>query len=115
NNLRGDITLHYHSIEKGLSNANMRLGFGKKAFNNLFNAMDEYLKLGYPTSDERFQQACSVLKAYVDFHKAKNFDIQPVQSKIETYMPYLQANNESLGGVTEIPLELIPKYSELNF
>ncbi|MGF3194963.1 hypothetical protein [Facklamia sp. P13055] len=43
-NLRSKITFHYHSIEKGLSNANFRAGFGKYAFKELFFAMDLFLK-----------------------------------------------------------------------
>lgn len=114
-NLRSKITFHYHSIEKGLSNANLRLGFGNRAFTELFKVMDIYLEKGYPIEDIRFQQAISVIRAYLDLHESKNFNVEYVQESYNKYKHHLQKNYSSVGGYHEINVGEIPNFSELNF
>ena len=115
NNLRSKITFHYHSIEKGLSNPNLRLGFGKNAFDGLFFAMDKYLEKRYSTDDKRFQQAISVILEYINVHKDNNFPIEWVTSKYNEYEKYLIEEFSTVGGSGSVKLDEIPNYGELNF
>lgn len=97
-NLRSKITFHYHAIEKGLSNSNLRLGFGERAFTELFWAMDKYLESGYSTDDYRFQSAMSVIESYVYFHKNENYSVTWIENKMDSYSKYLKKDNLEIGG-----------------
>lgn len=114
-NLRSKITFHYHAIEKGLSNANLRLGFGERAFNQLFWAMDEYINKGYPSNDSRFQQAISVIDSYVELHKKENFDVSLVERKQLEYKNYNNGCHDLSGGYIEMNRSNLPKFSSLSF
>lgn len=87
--LRAMITLHYHSIEKGLSNYKIRVLFGQKALKNLFYVMDTYIKEGYPSDDERFTSAINALSAYVDYHKKNEKKVAEVEKKLKEYKMYV--------------------------
>lgn len=115
NNLRSKITFHYHSIEKGLSNINFRYGFGKNAFNGLFIAMDKFIANEFDTEDRRFQQAITVIKAYVDVHNEANYDVQEIEKKLEEFLPYYVEANLRLGGSDTIYKENLPNFKEANF
>lgn len=114
-NLRAKITFHYHAIEKGLSNANLRLGFGESAFKELFWAMDKFIEKEYSTTDYRFQSAISVIKSYVDFHRKKNHPVEEVESRLIAYSRYFLQENEGSGGYLTIEKAQLPKFDELCF
>lgn len=114
-NLRSKITFHYHSIEKGLSNANFRLGFGKKAFDQLFLAMDKFLELGYPATDTRFQQAISVIEEYVILHRKNNFDAIEAENKLSEYKELLLEENCGIGGYSVVKREELPNFNSTSF
>lgn len=114
-NLRSKITFHYHAIEKGLSNANLRLGFGKRAFNELFWAMDEYIKKGYPTDDYRFQSAISVIDSYIKLHKSKDFSIDWIEKHMIKYSEYLMKENKETGGINTLKSYELPEFDKLGF
>lgn len=115
NNLKAAIALSYHSIEKGLSQPNVRLGFGQSAFKRLFRAMDNYLEYGYPTEDSRFQQGISVVVEYVKYHEANNYYTDWVSQKLVKYLPYFNSNYEGVGGYGVISQDELPDYSSLSF
>ncbi|MFW5445852.1 nitroreductase family protein [Aerococcus urinaeequi] len=114
-NLRSKITFHYHSIEKGLSNSNFRAGFGEKAFKELFNALNLYLKMGYSVDDDRFQQALATINAYIMAHKELDFSVSEVQTRFNKYSQYLKKQNDGVAGFGKIKIEELPNYSQLNF
>ena len=115
-NLRAKMTFFYHSLEKGLSNVNLRYGFGERAFTELFKTMDLFIEKGYDTKDSRFQQALSVVKAYVDLHEKDGQDYPEVvknnYEKIEKYKDETIYND---GGYGTYNFKEAPKYSEMNF
>ncbi|WP_208558881.1 nitroreductase family protein [Marinilactibacillus kalidii] len=115
NNLRSKITFHYHAIEKGLSNADIRLGFGKAAFEQLFFSMDKFIEMGYSTEDERFQTAISVIHKYVDMHKKYNHEVNSVEDKLRQYSKYLLKDNMDLGGYLSFTKDKLPEFSSLTF
>lgn len=115
NNLRSKITFHYHSIEKGLSNANFRYGFGKNAFTQLFTELDKYIELNYDKNDHRFQQAISVIKKYIDFHDNSDVNIDWIKNKFEEYSNYLLTSYYNDGGFERATESSLPEFSDLNF
>lgn len=115
NNLRAKMTLHYHSIEKGLTNQEVRLGFGKFALERLFEALDKFIELGFPTTDNRFQQSIAVLLAYVDFHHERGFPLEWVESKLKDYLAYFDKEFTDVGGYGERVMNEIPDYGNSNF
>lgn len=114
-NLRAKITFHYHAIEKGLSNANLRLGFGERAFKELFWAMDEYISKSYSIDDYRFQSAISVIISYVKLHKSHNFYVDWVEEYMAKYSKYLSQGNEELGGYKLLSSYELPQFDKLGF
>lgn len=114
-NLRSKITFHYHSIEKGLSNAHLRLGFGEKAFRELFFAMDKYLELGYPTNDYRFQSAISAIYSYIKLHKENDFSVDQVENKFYEYAPLLIDEYMNDSGYFKFQKDDLLDYEDENF
>lgn len=92
-NLRSKISFHAHAIEKGLSNNSVRLGFGKSAFENLFFALDEYLKNEYDFKDLRFQQALKVIYDYIIYHQQHDYEISWIENKFEESYSHLFNHN----------------------
>lgn len=114
-NLRAKLTFHYHSIEKGLSNANIRLGFGAKAFEQLFFALNKYIDQGYPLNDIRFQTALSVIHEYIKFHHNHNFPVLTVESRFEPIQSLMSQKESMIGGYFQFTLKDIKPFSEMNF
>lgn len=114
-NTRAKITFHYHSIEKGLSNANIRLGFGKRAFTQLFYTMDIFLEKGYPTTDTRFQQALSVINAYIKYHDDHEYEVSEIKERVQKYRKYELTQFTNVGGASVIKKEELPDFKKINF
>lgn len=114
-NLRSKITFHYHAIEKGLSNSNLRLGFGERAFNELFWALDEYVTKGYRTDDFRFQSALSVINSYIKLHESKKFSVNWIEEQMMKYSKYLIQENKEIGGYKTINSNELPQFNKLGF
>src|SRR5690625_1912739 len=53
------LTKEYHSIEKGLSYDNLRLGFGKQVLENTIGLMKQYRKQNFPLESHVYQTALS--------------------------------------------------------
>lgn len=99
--LEARITKAYHSIEKGLSYNNIRLGFGKKALNELLDLMVLYKKNNYPLDSECYRTALSNLEEYIDLHEQNNFDIANLKNE---FIELGGISNKS-GGVKQIKKE----------
>lgn len=67
-NLFARLTFHTHALEKGLSNSNLRKGFGQHAIKSLMEVMVEYKNAEYPLEEERFLSSLIVLKKYCRTH-----------------------------------------------
>lgn len=112
-NLRARITLYYHQIEKGLSNKNIRLGFGKKALDNLFSCIEEFKKYDKYYEDSRYKTAASVLKKYIEYHESNSYDVNEVKERYEKIIENIPADD--MGGIYEINKEEILSYKESSF
>lgn len=83
-NIESKIIFHSHSIEKGLSNIDFRIGFGKRAITNLIDYMDmatriadfnhEYLLIGIET-----------LKSYINKHNNTDIETNWIENKLINY------------------------------
>lgn len=88
-NLRGKITLHYHSLEKGLSHIDLRYGFGERALKNLFHVLNEYESNNFPKDDSRYLSAINALVSYVELHEENNFDVGWVKEELNSHLKYI--------------------------
>ena len=77
-----------HMIEKGMSLSEPRKGFGQQKIAVLFEMMDQYLKMGYPSDGMPFQDAIIVLNAYVDMQKGLGYENAAMVEKLKTYDTY---------------------------
>ena len=77
-----------HMIEKGMSLSEPRKGFGQQKIAVLFEMMDQYLKMGYPSDGIPFQDAIIVLNAYVDMQKGLGYENAAMVEKLKTYDTY---------------------------
>lgn len=95
--LEAKLTLHYHSIEKGLTNREFRYGFGKRAITELTYSLDLYIKNGFPLNNQRVISSIRVLENYVNVHKenSSNVNIDFVEKKLRYYKNMLLDNNVS--------------------
>lgn len=74
--LKGKIIERYHSIEKGLTMPEFRLGFGINQLNNLINDCLKYI-YQYGIDDDQLKHALSVVLEYEFVHNNNNFKINP--------------------------------------
>jgi len=72
---RARLMYHTHAIEKGLSHADFRGGFGKGAIQKLANEMQSWLAAAHPTEDQFFKAAASVMHVYFERHKALGVEV----------------------------------------
>jgi len=64
----------YHTIEKGLTMPEVRLGFGKKNLISLIELNNRYIRL-YGNKDTQIQHSVAVVLEYKVFHKKKGYEI----------------------------------------
>lgn len=84
NQLEARLTKEYHSIEKGLSYKNLRLGFGKKVLQNVIDLMIEYRTNSFPLDSHVYQTALSNLRQYIEVHEEQNYDVSELKDVIKT-------------------------------
>ncbi len=77
----GNIGYWYHAIEKGLINNPLRYRFGKEKISRLIYYINNWIKLGYNTTNSQFVAACSVLLKYCQLHKDNHIEINDIISK----------------------------------
>jgi nitroreductase len=83
------ITIHYHSIEKGLSLKSPRPGFGKVAIKNLLDHIDRYIKKYGPAP--HLSAPLNALKAYTAFNKQHGIVNQSLDANIQALERELNA------------------------
>lgn len=78
--LRALITIHYHSIEKGLSLAKPRPGFGVLAINTLIEHLQRYLDTYGPA--EHLSVPIFALEQYIEFNKRHGLDMSALIARV---------------------------------
>lgn len=105
NRLLGEILRNTHSIEKGLSLENVRLGFGVKKINEAYNFIKIYKRNGGEMSAEPLIMFVDALQAYLDFHKKNvyyNDDIKSVDNIYKELLRIVSDMDGTYGGVLTI-------------
>lgn len=91
-NLIGIIIRRYHSIEKGLTMCDRKLGFGQKNLIPLINDCILYIEK-YGIDDDQLVQALSVIKEYRDLHRVSQYPLEGATnnslSKLEKFFNVL--------------------------
>lgn len=72
--LQSRIISQVHTIEKGLTMPEVKLGFGKEKLLKLINDVNEYL-VKFSSSNEMVTYAVSVIKEYSEFHSTRNYQL----------------------------------------
>lgn len=111
-NLRARITLHYHSLEKGMSNSNLRIGFGKSALNDLFCSLEEYINCGFSLEDPRFKSGVSTIHKYIELHKLNNYNVLDIEERLLSLTSVKETN---AGGVYEFKRDELLSFKNSNF
>lgn len=79
NQMEARLTKEYHSIEKGLSYSNLRLGFGKQVLENVISLMKNYREQNFPLNTHVYRTALSTLYEYIRVHKENNYDVNDLE------------------------------------
>jgi nitroreductase len=79
--LRALITIHYHSIEKGLSLPSPRPGFGKAAIKVLLEHIDQYLQQYGPAS--HLSIPLNALQTYVTYNQSRQLTSPELVKKLD--------------------------------
>lgn len=77
-----------HMIEKGMSLSHPRKGFGQAKISVLFEMMDEYVDMGFPTEGIPFQNALCVLTEYIDEQHKFGYENAEMIGKLRKYDKY---------------------------
>lgn len=83
NQMEARLTKAYHSIEKGLSYPDIRLGFGKLVLEDIISLMKDYRNEKYPLDSHVYKTALSTLNEYISYHKEHNFDVNKLEQEYE--------------------------------
>lgn len=97
--LEARMIFHSHSIEKGLSHKQIRLGFGLRAIEKLARVMQAYSSKGHSPDSIAFINSISVLRAYFDLHSDHNFDTSHVKNTLPVdIVKLIEINTSDIGG-----------------
>ena len=84
--LIASIIAKYHSIEKGLTMPDTRLGFGGNHIESLVEYCNEYIQR-FGGDEFQLLQALSILKEYCEFHESRDYKVDhELKSKISSLL-----------------------------
>lgn len=109
--LEARITKAYHSLEKGFSYNEIRLGFGVNILKELLDLLKLYDSLGYSRNSHCYQTALSNLNEYIKLHEINNYDVSNLKREILS----MGQTEESLGGAVLLNKEDIIRKSSIDF
>lgn len=104
----GELLRNIHSIEKGLSIANTRLGFGHKKQEEMFEEIDILKSSSDTYHRDTIKMAVSALEEYIEFHEKRQYEddfIENMKKKVGNIKKELDIEVKKLGGVIEIKRE----------
>jgi len=104
--INAKIIFFNHSIEKGLSHNNLRLGFGKNALKELANVIKIHDDNSYDKSDKAYICTLSVLKEYIKIHEQNKYDLSYLDTLFSSeFLISVRRCDSSIGGATLIKKE----------
>ncbi|MGL9931605.1 hypothetical protein IGL78_002987 [Enterococcus sp. DIV1225] len=104
-NIKAQLIFFGHSIEKGLSRQNIRLGFGKSVINKLLEYMEKYDKLGFDKKNYCYLNSMSVMRKYIELHEKNSFDLDYVPRKYDVLLNKIKESTTEVGGIVEFDLK----------
>jgi hypothetical protein len=110
----GHIIFLYHSIEKGLSLHNPRVGFGKNKVNELIKEIDRAHELFGPS--ENTETAFNSLCEYYEFNRDNGWENKDLKNKIDKMKKVFTQHFTHEGGtILTGSMEIIKHISKCNF
>lgn len=103
--LYGELLRNVHSIEKGLSLAETRYGFGYKKILEACSIAEELTKLESATYNEAITMFADSVKMYLDFHHEHEYfdtNIEEIQKKYDCFLKSHSSTSGNLGGMNFI-------------
>ncbi|EOJ96029.1 hypothetical protein WOQ_02711 [Enterococcus faecalis EnGen0340] len=104
-NIKAQLIFWGHSIEKGLSRQNIRLGFGKNVVTKLLEYMEKYDKLGFDKQNYCYLNSMSIMRKYIEIHEKNHFDLDYIPRRYDVILNKIKESNTEVGGVVEFNLE----------
>ncbi|CEP36875.1 Putative uncharacterized protein [Halomonas sp. R57-5] len=105
-NARSVIMFNAHAVEKGLSRANFRPGFGKIAIPKLAAEMNSWVESGKSTDDSFFKIGAAVMRAYFDHHKTIGYNVSEFRALFKPeVLEHVEKADAQAGGVQAAHLE----------
>lgn len=86
-----------HTIEKGLSLKNIKIGFGVPKVIDLLNRIEKYYNNGFDCSHESVQMAMGAIDAYAEFHTQHNALNEEIKAKYEKLNTLIK-RTKNIGG-----------------
>jgi len=95
------LTFFYHSIEKGLSMPNIKLGFGRSKIERMLTLLNHYVDRDFDNTNSQFIATCSVLRKYYDLHEKEKYELKKFFSTKDYNLIRLYSVDR-MGGTIEI-------------
>lgn len=86
-----------HSIEKGMSLNEIKIGFGERKVVALMNRLEKYSESGFDCNHESVQMAMCAIAEYIQWHKDKNVLNKDIEKQYEKLMKVFPHNEKSGG------------------
>lgn len=100
------LIFHSHSIEKGLSHRDLRLGFGKNALKAISKALARYEENQFSKASDAYLNTMSVLNAYINIHEESGFNLTYLRNILGcTVFDEAVETKSTLGGTSQFTLE----------
>lgn len=99
--LEGEILRNVHSIEKGLSLENVRLGFGYTKIKETISIIEQYINKGGDVNAKPILMFADALQEYLKFHQGKltNENIQEISKLYKHLSSKITRSEHHIGGV----------------
>lgn len=111
-NLKAEISLHAHRLEKGLSYPNFREGFGAEAYRSLISCMNKYKTNKHDLDDVVYQTGVSVINEYIRRHVNTKIDTTYLQQQLALLK---HGEIEDFGGTLDLRYEDVEKDTKADF
>lgn len=98
--IEGEILRNVHSIEKGLSLENVRLGFGYAKIKEALSLIEHYIKNGGESDAKPILMFADALHSYLEFHKGKlkNEKIDEISKSYDKLSHNISSHYITMGG-----------------
>lgn len=103
--LQARMIYYVHKVEKGLSHAEFRHGFGKEQLEKLAETMRVYRSEGFDVGHKSYVNALSSVKEYVDIHVAAGVSTDFIEKIFGDLYTNIMACTNMIGGASTVSLD----------